>query len=190
MYCVTLVFLITKETEQPFTSKSYSAIIGMLQWVANGTHPNIQFLINYLSQFLSWPTYSHWHTAVRVLRYFNTTKFLCFCLGNSTSEGLVGYSDVDWVLTVIDRRSTTGCICKYGGESRWKFRRQLTVAQSTTNGKYMAMTDAAKEEMWLPGFTEYLGGFKGKYNPLLQQSRCGMFVNRSRVTSTNQTHQC
>lgn len=63
----------TKDTESPRTQKPYSELIGMLQWVANGTCPDIQFAINRLSQFLSRPTDLHWLAAEHVLRYVYTT---------------------------------------------------------------------------------------------------------------------
>lgn len=130
----------------------------MLQWVANGTRPDIQFAINRLSQFLRRPTEDHWNSAIHVLRYLDTTKRLRLCLGSKPSQSLHGYSDADWASTTEDHRSTTGWIFKYGGGPvSWKSRRQPTVALSTTEGEYMAMSDATKEALWLKGIVSDLG---------------------------------
>lgn len=43
----------------------------------------------------------------------------------------------------------------------WKSRRQPTVALSTKEGKYMAMSDAAKEAMWLRRLADDLGCKEG-----------------------------
>lgn len=140
------------------TNKPYSGLIGMLQWVANGTRPDIQFAVNRLSQFLSRPSENHWRAAQHVLRYLHTTKDLRLCLGRTRGEKLHGYSDSDWASTVEHRRSTTGWIFKYaGGPISWKSRRKPTVALSSTEGEYMAMSDAAKEAIWLKGLAGDLG---------------------------------
>lgn len=148
--------LSSEQTDQP-----YAELLGMMQWVANGTRPDIQFAVNRLSQFLSRPTELHWNAAIHVLRYLKTTKHLKLRLGNS-SMPLLGYSDADWASTTEDRRSTTGWIFQYGGGAvSWKSRRQPTVALSTTEGEYMAMSDAAKEAMWLRRLADDLGCKEG-----------------------------
>lgn len=132
--------------QSPTTTKPYAKLIGMLQWVADGTRPDIQFAVNRLSQFLQAPRKTHLIAAVHVLRYLNSTKTLCLCLGTNKSEQLHGYSDADWASISEDCRSTTGWIFKYAGRPiSWKLRRQPMVALSTTEGEYMAMSDGAKE---------------------------------------------
>lgn len=66
----------SSQTNQPQTRRPYAELIGMLQWIANGTRPDIQFAINRLSQFLRRPTEDHWKSAIHVLRYLNTTRHL------------------------------------------------------------------------------------------------------------------
>lgn len=74
------------------------------------------------------------------------------------NQPLHGYWDADWASTTEDCQSTTGWIFKYrGGPVSWKSRRQHTVALSTTEGEYMAMSDATKEALWLKGIVEDLG---------------------------------
>lgn len=148
---------LVRDKLSPVTQHPYPELLGMLQWVANGTRPDIQFAVNRLSQFLVRPTDLHWHSAIHVLRYLRTTKFLRLCLGSS-HDSLQGYSDSDWASTIEDRRSTTGWVFKYGGGAvSWKSRRQPTVALSSTEGEYMAMADAAKEAVWLKRIAEDLG---------------------------------
>lgn len=97
----------SKDGDLPETAKPYSELVGMLQWVANGTRPDVQFAVNQLSQFLSRPSENVWRAAHHVLRYLNTTKEFKLQLGSSELKGLLGYSDADWASTVEDRRSTT-----------------------------------------------------------------------------------
>lgn len=149
---------LTSDNDSPRTDNPYSALIGMLQWVANGTRPDIQFAINRLSQFLSRPTLNHWNAAVHVLKYLYTTKELRLGLGTASQQKLHGFSDSDWASTSEDRRSTTGWVFRYaGGAISWKSRRQPTVALSSTEGEYMALTDTAKEAIWLRGLSRDMG---------------------------------
>lgn len=62
------------QEDQLSTTQLYAELVGMLQWVANGTTPNIQFAVNRLSQFLRRPTDAHWRVKIHVLKYLNTTK--------------------------------------------------------------------------------------------------------------------
>lgn len=149
---------LTRDAESALTSKPYAELVGMLQWVANGTRPDIQFAVNRLSQFLTRPTDLHWEAAEHVLRYLYTTRSLRLGLGTASQQKLHGFSDSDWASTSEDRRSTTGWVYRYaGGVISWKSRRQPTVALSSTEGEYMAMTDAAKEAIWLKGLSQDLG---------------------------------
>lgn len=91
----------TGHETQPM-SKPYAELMGMLQWVANGTRPDIQFAVNRLAQFLARPTKTHWLATIHVLRYLRTTKSLRVCLGSSKQEALHGFSDTDWASTVED----------------------------------------------------------------------------------------
>jgi hypothetical protein len=59
---------------------------------------------------------------------------------------LQGYSDANWAGDMDTRRSTTGYIVMLNnGAIAWKSRRQPTVALSTMESEYMALTDATKE---------------------------------------------
>lgn len=121
------------DNDSPRTVEPYSEFIGMLQWVTNGTRPDIQFAINRLSQFLARPMLNHWKAAVHVLRYLYTTRDLRLGLGTAHQQKLHGFSNSDWALTSEDRRSTTGWVFRYaGGAISWKSCRQRTVALSLT----------------------------------------------------------
>jgi hypothetical protein len=66
-----------------------------------------------------------------------------------TDGELTGYCDADWAGDCEDRRSTTGYIFTLakgaGTPISWKSRKQTTVALSSTEAEYMALSDATKE---------------------------------------------
>src|SRR5271154_1309716 len=74
--------------------------------------------------------------------------------GNVWSRGFwsneVGYSDADWGRDLDSRRSTTGVVVLLNDVVVvWKSCKQPTVAISTMEAEYMALTDAAKEVKWI-----------------------------------------
>uniref|UniRef100_A0A3Q7IES9 Reverse transcriptase Ty1/copia-type domain-containing protein n=1 Tax=Solanum lycopersicum TaxID=4081 RepID=A0A3Q7IES9_SOLLC len=63
-----------------------------------------------------------------------------------------GYSDSDYAGDVDKRRSMIGYVFTLGGSVvSWKATLQPTVTLSTTEAEYMALTEAAKEGIWLKG---------------------------------------
>ena len=75
---------------------------------------------------------------------------------------LTGYLDADWASDVNTRRSTTGYIVMLNnGAIAWKGQRQATMALSTIESEYMALTEAMKELKWLHTLLAELGYSNG-----------------------------
>ena len=73
-------------------------------------------------------------------------------------SSLVGYSNADWAGNLNDRRSTTGyTFLIAGGTISWSSKKQPTVALSTTEAEYMALTQATKEGIWIRRLLEEIG---------------------------------
>ena len=69
-----------------------------------------------------------------------------------TRDGVVGYVDSDFVGDLNKRRSLTGYVFIVGSCAiSWKATLQTIVALSTIEAKYMAITKACKEAIWLKG---------------------------------------
>ena len=86
----------------------------------------------------------------RIFRYLRGTSDIGLCYGNDTECLVAGYSDSDYAGDVDSRRSMTGYVFTLGGSVvSWKATLQHTVTLSTTEAEYMALTEAAKEGIWL-----------------------------------------
>ena len=99
----------------------------------------------------------HWEAVKWILRYLRGTtgKALCFKGGDTI---LIGYVDADLVGNVDIRMSTTGYVYTVGGTAvSWGSQLQMIVALSTTEAKYVAVTEASKEMVWLKSFLKELG---------------------------------
>ncbi len=76
----------------------------------------------------------------------------------SDSGTLIGYSDADWAGDQDDRRSTTGNVFLLGGGAvSWLSKKQSTVALSTAEAEYVALSQAAQECVWLRRLLSDLG---------------------------------
>ena len=79
---------------------------------------------------------------------------------NSTSDGnFKGFCDADWGNDTDNCYSITGYVMKQaGGPVAWNSRKQSTVALSTTETEYMAVSAVTQEAVWWKGFRQELLG--------------------------------
>ncbi|KAG6590645.1 RxLR effector candidate protein [Phytophthora cinnamomi] len=71
---------------------------------------------------------------------------------------VAGYSDADWAGDIESRRSTSGyAFMMNGGCISWRSKKQRTVALSSTEAEYMALSEATQEAVWLKVFLRELG---------------------------------
>ena len=110
----------------------YRQIIGSLMYLMN-TRPDICFAMNTLSQYLVEPRHVHLVAAKHVMRYLKGTLEFCLCYNGDKDFRLIGYTDSDWVGSVFDRKSTSGCCFSMGlAMTSWKIRKQSNINLNTT----------------------------------------------------------
>src|SRR5437667_3199194 len=137
--------------------KEYASIVGGLMFAACVTRPDIMCAAGQLSQFLNKPTSQHLLAAKRVLRYLKGCPRLGIRYGRPATPP-IGFSDADWAGDIDTRKSTTGHVMMLNnGAVAWRSQRQPTVALSTMESEYMALTEATKELLWLRGLLPELG---------------------------------
>ncbi|GBP64177.1 Retrovirus-related Pol polyprotein from transposon TNT 1-94 [Eumeta japonica] len=156
-----------KKTEnEKTTDYPYQQAIGSLLYVAQGTRPDISFAVNTLSRFNKNPTAEHWNAVKRIFRYLQGTKDLKLTYTKDGDENITGYCDADWASDVCDRKSCTGyTFLLQGGAISWRSHKQQTVALSTAEAEYMAMSSAAQEALWLQQLHAEVG--QQQKNPLV-----------------------
>jgi len=120
-------------------------------FLLNVTRPDIAFIVNYLSRFVTCIDKQHWCAVKNVFRYLNATINLGI-LNDGTNESIYpeACSDSDYAGVLDTRRSTTGYVFKLvSGAITWGSLRQITVSLSTTEAEYIATCEAVKEALWL-----------------------------------------
>ena len=127
----------------------YKEAVGSLMYAMVVTRADIAFAVTQVSQFMSKPSLMHCAAVKRILRYLKGTLDVKLCLGGMDLT-MKGYCDADWGGDVNSRRSTMGYVFFLGeGAISWSSKRQPTIALSTLEAKYMAISQSAKEAIWL-----------------------------------------
>nr|XP_041633477.1 secreted RxLR effector protein 161-like [Drosophila kikkawai] len=143
--------------EEEMKRYPYQSLIGSLMFLAVSTRPDIAFAVNFLSQFNSNYSAEHWKASKRILRYLKGTKMLGL-LFKKTGDDLYGLVDADWGSNLSDRRSYSGQAFILAGASiSWEARKQRTVALSSTESEYLAMSEAVKEALYLKALLNRIG---------------------------------
>jgi hypothetical protein len=127
----------------------YRRLVGRLLYLTT-TRPDIAFVTQQLSQFLTSPTIIHYDTACRVIRYLKGTPGRGLFFPRNSPLQILGFADADWANCVDSRRSTSG-YCFFLGSSliSWRAKKQNTVSRSSSEAEYRSLSFAACELQWL-----------------------------------------
>ncbi|GMP38813.1 hypothetical protein CsSME_00009935 [Camellia sinensis var. sinensis] len=124
----------TEEERKHMAQVPYANAVGALMYAMVCTRPDISHAVSMVSRYMHDPGKDHWQA------------------------NLEGYVDSDYAGDLDKRRSTTGYLFTLAkGPVSWRSTLQSTVALSTTEAEYMAVTEAFKEAIWLHGLIEDLG---------------------------------
>jgi len=156
-------------------SNSYARLLGELQFLANATRPDIAYAVNRLAAYSANPTLQHAGALKRILRYLAGTKEYGITYHKSPNlqtNYFHGYSDAAYG-NGDDCKSTSGYVyISGGGAITWRSKKQTTVALSSTEAEYVALSEAGQEACWLRNLYEELGQ-KQKYPTLIKGDNDG-----------------
>lgn len=131
----------------------YQRKIGSILYAAVMTRPDVAFAASRLARFNQNPGPKHHKAASRVIRYLLETQHLCLEYGSdpgSDSEGLQVASDASFADNSLDRKSSQAFAMKvFGGLTMWRANKQATVTTSTTEAELLALSQAAREGLFM-----------------------------------------
>lgn len=137
----------------------YQSMVGSLLYAAVATRPDIAHAVGVVSKFCAEPSEMHITAVKRIFRYLKGT--MCVSLNynrKSKSESVFGYCDADWAGDLDDRHSTSGYVLLLaGGAIAWLSKKQATVALSTAEAEYIALSNIAQEIAWLKNLLGEIG---------------------------------
>ena len=137
------------ETEEEFDKGRYQSAVGSLLYLSTRSRPDIAFAVGNAARYCAEPSQSHWSAVKRILRYLKGTTDMGLLYERADTK-LTGYSDADWAGDITDRKSTSGYVFMNSGSAvSWRSKKQTSVALSTAEAEYIALSSATQEAMWL-----------------------------------------
>ena len=130
-------------------AKVYRSMVGGLNYLSH-TRPNVAHSVGLVSRCMHKPTKHHLGALKRILHYIAGTCEYGIWYKKVDKMKLIGYCDSDWAGSIDDRESTTGYVFTLGsGVISWSSKKQSTVALSSSEAEYAAITSAACQAIWL-----------------------------------------
>ena len=142
-----------KEKGETNRSNDYASLIGSLQYLATATCPDIAYAVNRLAAYTTNPSFTHYGTAKCMLRYIKGMRNYGITyhahstqhVGPMDSNIFYGFSDAAFA-NADDRRSISGYVyLSNGGEITWGSKKQTTIALSSIEAEYVALSEASHE---------------------------------------------
>ena len=131
----------------------YRKMVGSHIYAMSCTRPDLTYCVTRLAQHLSKPDSSEWIMLKHVFRYIKHTIEYKLTFHKSTNElRISAYNDADWASSKEDRRSITGYYISLNEEGppiSWKSKKQASVALSTCEAEYMALSITCQESIFI-----------------------------------------
>ncbi len=122
----------------------YKSILGKLQCLATHTRPDIAHSVNYCARYQVAPERVHYKLVQRIIRYLKGTAELGLVIA-AKGTGIAGYADADHQQCPETRKSTTGYVVKFNGDTvAWKSMRQRSRGNSTMDSELIAVNACAR----------------------------------------------
>ncbi|XP_019425136.1 PREDICTED: uncharacterized protein LOC109334018 [Lupinus angustifolius] len=132
------------EQGQPFFDVFYyRRLVGRLLYLTI-SRPDISYVIQQLSVYMSKPMDSHYKEALRVVHYLKNSPAQGLFFSANSSLTLSAFSDSDWACCLDTMKSLTG-FCVFLGSYLiyWKTKKQNTVSRSSSEAEYRALGSLA-----------------------------------------------
>jgi hypothetical protein len=179
---------LNKGKASPELLRNYQSIIGSLLYLMIGTHPDIAFAVTKLAQSSANTSQEHFEWAKYICQYLIGTKNYSLVFKHAPGKGLAAYTDLDWASDPITRRSVTGYFLTLaGGPITWWPRAQTTVAHSSTEAEYMALSDCSCQVSWIRNIFLELGMCLGPI-PIYADNQGSIFIGSNPVEKIRTKH--
>ncbi|EGD76396.1 hypothetical protein PTSG_12601 [Salpingoeca rosetta] len=182
-------------SEQPDRRLPFRNLVGSLLYLANRTRPDVSFACGLLCRYMDRYTTVHWQAAKHVVRYLKATSEhgLLFKRRSGTRKDqpldLVCYSDASFGTDQLTGRSTTGFTCYINGcLVSWSSRLQPTVALSTAEAEYMAISAAAQDVVFLRQLLMDLDEPEAGATKMLTDNQAAIAIGNDHVTKPRTKH--
>ena len=145
------------------TDFHYRSMIGQLNYLTASTRPDILVATHQCARFSNDPRQSHEVAVKRIVRYLKRTKDEGILLRPDRSKGFECYVDADYCGGYMhaDALDPTSCLSRSGYVITyancpiiWASKMQTTIALSTTEAEYVALSTALRDVIYLINLTK------------------------------------
>ena len=172
----------------PELRSKYQTVIGSLLYLMLGTRPDIAFAVTKMAQFAANPSKDHLNRALYICRYLVGTQSYRLTYDGGAGQGLSVTTDSDWAADTNDRRSQTGFFLRLAGAPiSWTSHAQKTIALSSTEAEYMALSDCSRQVVWVHTLLGELG-YTLKPIPICGDNQGSIFIASNPVTEKRLKH--
>ena len=140
-------------------NRPYRSLVGPLLYIASETRADVAFAVSQLSRHLKILSEEHWNAAIRVLRYLKSTISKGICYGTNKGQfQLTSVCDAEWVSNKDNSKSTSGFMVMLDSSPViFKSKIQQSVALSTAEAEYIALSVCAQEILWTRNLFSEIG---------------------------------
>ena len=166
----------------------FQTVIGSLLYLMLGTRPDITFAVTHLSRHSVNPSQDHLSKALYICRYLIGTSTYSLVYNGGSGAGLTTCTNSDWGSDPTSRLLQTGFYLKLAdGLISWTSRTQKTIAYSSTEAEYMALSDCARQVTWIRSL---LGEISYKLNaiPICGDNQGSIFMASNPITEPHSKH--
>lgn len=143
---------LNEEDTRFMKDKPYREALGSIMYAQLATRPDLSYAVTTLSKYSNNPGPAHWKALQHVLQYIKGTLHYRILYGGEGHRSVTphGYVDASFADDLDTRRSCGGQVhIQAGGPTGWGSKYQDTVALSTTEAEYMALTWGARQILWM-----------------------------------------
>jgi hypothetical protein len=159
-------------------SNLFARLLGELQFIVNTTRPDIAYAVNRLASYTANPSLQDVGALKCILRYLSGTRDLGIVYKALPQQPsfFYGYADASYG-NADERKSISGYIFLAGnGAITWSSRKQVSVALSSTEAEYVALSEAAREACWLRNLYGELGLLQGEIPTMIRGDNEGLIA--------------
>ncbi|MBW0525253.1 hypothetical protein O181_064968 [Austropuccinia psidii MF-1] len=130
----------------------YQRAIGLLQYLVQGTCPNLAFSTHFMSQFLESPSKIYFQAIEYILKYLLGRKELTLKLGQNNLQHdlntIIAFSNAN-LGGSKECKSFSGSLIYYQGAIGWHSHKQKVVSLSSAKVEDNALPECSQDLLWL-----------------------------------------
>ena len=145
----------TDSEKKEMRDKPYRSVLGSVMWGQLTTRPDLSFAVSLLARFQANPGLGHWNALLHVMGYIKNTLDFGLTYSREGELSPTAFVDADYGGCCDTQRSTSGFIFTMaGGPVTWSSKHQATVALSTVEAEYVAMSRCTQQMVWMQSWLD------------------------------------